>query len=877
MTVSKSWSSYPSNAETSEDGDLQPSSWNMDVFVKSVNETMPKISWNKVYGLFDSPGFKVNDLQGMTMLVDIFHIATNGARFPLEIMFQQWKNKDAHLSLVREAIMAPVELINFKESPRVFQPLPGIHMPQSSLLEHEPPESTFGISNQAWLSVDLVETLLRLSESHLFYEVQQLFKPPLDYLPEILLCILSQIPFQCTLKEQIHTSLLPKHMINHPNSGVVLATLWNIDSHLIIQWMVRLYLKDPGFLSRILDIAQDLKVQEALTAILRARPFIFAIDLATLASRREFLNLEKWLNLQIGEHGRPFIISCVEYIRDYVDHQSGRSQGVIKRHCIPLMTWDTVKLFFDCLKKNGSLLSPELTEEVTVLAASCNQAPKARADVIEKEANAYFQKIYDSSLSIAEMVDVLFRFMNSADPREIEIYQCMIHSLFDEYRFFKKYPERELQVTGVLFGTLIAKDLLNPSSMQLAIRYVLDSLRQLPDSKLYRFGIWALEQFLHRIPQLPEFYVQLMEIHHFRSSNPDLFEFLRNAGVAAPVQASGMMEGYGIPVGPGAQMMGAPPGGVPVQPIVPIPQPQAVTPVEQPAPPVEKPVKKVWQKIDADALLQSYGDNLWDSLDTNVREKLSFQINAVVMLNVGEKAAEISNILQPQYFEHFAQYLVAKRVAVEQNNQEVYLNLLKKMNLAGFTKAILKATYHCVNVLLDCDNVLNPGPERNLLKNLGLWLGELTIARNRPPLAKYVNLKKLLLDGFEHNKLSATVPLVCKILLGCGKSKVFKPPNPWLMSLLSILVETYQLEIRLNIKFEIEMVFTKLQLEIDEVPVRNHFARITADKRAADVKVKEPELKAEEVKAEPASQAPVDTPVDVPVAPRPRGIVIDPS
>lgn len=28
----------------------------------------------------------------------------------------------------------------------------------------------------------------------------------------------------------------------------------------------------------------------------------------------------------------------------------------------------------------------------------------------------------------------------------------MIHNLFDEYRFFSKYPEKELRITGILFG-----------------------------------------------------------------------------------------------------------------------------------------------------------------------------------------------------------------------------------------------------------------------------------------------------------------------------------------------------------------------------------------------------------------------------------------
>ena len=36
---------------------------------------------------------------------------------------------------------------------------------------------------------------------------------------------------------------------------------------------------------------------------------------------------------------------------------------------------------------------------------------------------------------------------------------CMIHNLFDEYRFFAKYPDKELSITAVLFGGLIQRGL----------------------------------------------------------------------------------------------------------------------------------------------------------------------------------------------------------------------------------------------------------------------------------------------------------------------------------------------------------------------------------------------------------------------------------
>lgn len=48
---------------------------------------------------------------------------------------------------------------------------------------------------------------------------------------------------------------------------------------------------------------QELK---ALTDVLEATPFAFALELAALAARREYLNLEKWLQERLIAQRLPF-------------------------------------------------------------------------------------------------------------------------------------------------------------------------------------------------------------------------------------------------------------------------------------------------------------------------------------------------------------------------------------------------------------------------------------------------------------------------------------------------------------------------------------------------------------------------------------------
>lgn len=66
--------------------------------------------------------------------------------------------------------------------------------------------------------------------------------------------------------------------------------------------MADFYLRDPTDqtrLSRILDVAQDLK---ALSSLLNISQYAFVVELACLASRREYLKLDKWLSDKIREH-----------------------------------------------------------------------------------------------------------------------------------------------------------------------------------------------------------------------------------------------------------------------------------------------------------------------------------------------------------------------------------------------------------------------------------------------------------------------------------------------------------------------------------------------------------------------------------------------
>ena len=88
--------------------------------------------------------------------------------------------------------------------------------------------------------------------------------------------------------------------------------------------------------------------------------------------------------------------------------------------------------------------------------------PQQVDKAIEDEANSFFQRIYNSASesTINEVLDTLRVYYNSNVPREKEVYTCMLRNLFEEYRFFPTYPDKELQITARLLGGIIDQKLI---------------------------------------------------------------------------------------------------------------------------------------------------------------------------------------------------------------------------------------------------------------------------------------------------------------------------------------------------------------------------------------------------------------------------------
>ncbi|KAJ3415017.1 hypothetical protein HDV05_005662 [Chytridiales sp. JEL 0842] len=757
--------------------------WNVEVFYTVALEKNPNLDFYDVVRQLDQKDFLIQDANGLGILF-------TAAKVALKVVLNPVPS-----DIDTNAAEAAADLFGLPHLRKVIgdvSSLPAaLKTPLAALL------------NQPWNSLELIDSLLRLSESEVHDEVKAFLELASQQSPELLLLGLSQLPVPWNpLHKELASNLVVMFLAGHPSSNFVIPLLWQIAQPLTIAGLVHIYTKDPSSLSRILDVAQEMK---ALTQILEAKPYAFSIDLAALASRRDYLNLEKWLQDCIRLDGNIFIKACLDFLADRVTSQLSRQEGGAMQPFVPLSV-DVVSIFIRILHSHNMNMSSENAEYLKDVVASCLQAyPRlgsTYAPDVEEEANSYYEKIYKGEMTIQQVVDLLRRYRDSAVQREQDIFNFFTQVLFDEYKFFPRYPEKELNITSVLFGALIQNVFVQATTLGNSLHFVLEALRQPVGSKFFKFGSLALLQFQGRLGEWPRYCALLLQIPHLHQALPDIVQFMQKLDTqTASSESLAENRDENAAAKENAEK-------------------------DRPA----KPETPVFTALKLDTVLQTADKESFEIPNEMVQDKILFIINNVSFANIGNKVAEMQEMLGDNLLRWFSHYLVVKRVSIEPNFHDLYIAFLDGLQSKSLYRHILHETYLNIEILLNSEKTVTSSSERSLLKNLGTWLGGITLAKNKPIKHKNLAFKDLLLEGYDCDRLIVVIPFVCKVLEQCHASKVFKPPNPWLMAIMKMLAELYYFaELKLNLKFEIEVLCKKIQLDIKDIEptaiVRNRPAK----------------------------------------------------
>lgn len=930
------------------------SSWNAEVFVQTLNEIAPNYNWKDVCLALDHADFVIKDRAALVLLMTIVRLGMTssgtGQHFPAECLYRHWTNVEGQLSLI-SAILKNSDVYSFSDY--VFTSVP------IDLFKSPPDIENKEIAS--WKSLHLVEVLLYIAENGYYAPVLEQFKTPIQHCPDLLFMALLQInPPLTVMGQELFSTLIPIFLGNHPNSATILHHAWNSTNfnhslkHLIMHAMSEWYLRgenDQTRLTRILDCAQDLK---ALSNLLNARSFLFVIDLACLASRREYLKLDKWLTDKIREHGEPFVQGIIKFLQRRCPQimspklvDDPMPQKVLQlptetlstilsclQACVNNVQQDLADIILTITAHGNILLNKQRTQQVqqpvnnprthrgleqsfssnslgsnhlfsappseslNPLTSNLsglnlgnstngsfqfgnllgNMAPKSNSpsrilqsqsaspfpimsmsnvtsslgrisaipptdklnvtnnqsvfpDIpqnipkeVEDEANSYFQRIYNHpphpTLAIDEVLDMLQRFQESQIRRERDVSQCMLRNLFEEYRFFPQYPDKELQITAQLFGGMIERNLVTTYvALGLALRCVLDALRKPEGSKMYFFGVTALDRFKTKLYLYQKYCEHVRSIPHFSEFPAHLIEFVEYGiqGQEPPLKAPASTIGGLSNIMPSPNMLfrsNSTTSNIPAA--TPATKNSALANSSGLAP---RNLKSIANATNINTLLTANVDRKEEiSLPPDtIQDKTAFIFNNLSQLNLQTKCDELKEVITKEYWPWLSQYMVLKRASIELNFHLLYSNFLDALKIPEIVKMVTKETFRNIKVLLHSDKGIENFSDRSLLKNLGHWLGMMTLGRNRPILYIDLDLKLLLMEAYlkGQQELLYVVPFVAKIVESCAKSKVFKPPNPWTMAIMNVLAELHQEpELKLNLKFEIEVLCKTLNLDV---------------------------------------------------------------
>ncbi|PLW31504.1 hypothetical protein PCANC_21074 [Puccinia coronata f. sp. avenae] len=576
--------------------------------------------------------------------------------------------------------------------------------------------------------------------------------------------------------------------------------------------------------TRVLDITQDLKV---LDQVLSYQPDVnMIIDIASLASRREYLNLEKWLGHRIAQYGSSFINGCLTFLNKKVKHDLLR-QSIVNQDTSPApapesatlsLSAPTVSIFIRTIRMNHELLSLEelerfketRTQEIQLHCKLMNFMPgnedKPGMQVssfdsrIEAEVDSFYKKMYDLELSVKQIILILKSMQDSPDLKNHQFLACLLSRLFDEYNVFFAYPSKELNLTASLFGSLIREQLIGYVPLGIGVRYVLDAIRNPIKSKWYEFGSMALSKFVNWLEEWPQLALAVSNVESLKPTHPDVY-----------LRAKTVLNGENYKDVYLSTIVGDPDEDA-----------ENNTKPKEANEDGEDDPRIVFSAIKSDddlILREIRRRKKFAALDPakpdeHISDKILFIINNLAFNNLKSKLTEMSSQIKPEHYNWFAKYLVNHRVSIEPNNHSLYLQFLDRLALPHMYKKINNETLimKCA-LMLNSEQTLKSGTDRTILKNLAWWLGSLTLAKNLPIKHHKIAFKDLLIQGFNSNRLIVAIPFVCKVLEQSHKSKVFRPPNPWLMGILKLLIELYHYgELKLNLKFEIEVLCKALEV-----------------------------------------------------------------
>ena len=512
--------------------------WNKENLTKAFKEVYQGTAWIELIKFLDVDLDAREELyfqsqKAFSTFIELWmQLKPQNKLFPIEFLISNtWKNKKAQVIWLEYSINHSYtnQDIPFEKAKRR----------QDAVIQLQNIKPTVAPYLKIWKWIDLVQTLVTLSESPFYARIKALFEQPIIQIPEYLLLSLIKAKLKTgqVLAEELANRTLPMFLIGHANSIPILTEIWSVNKELIINSITelhRLYPKNMS-LSRVLDISQIIK-NSLLDIITTTKDVDFAIQLGLLSSKIDFLQFENFILTLIQNQGELFVKLFLEYINKTLitPWEEFDKTTIEKQLELSMLSEEKLGIVYDNFKQLSEK-QPNLLDADTqsLLADSYSRIAKflpslnpdqKNNDEIENKANEYFQQLYKGEKDVDDLVKIMKDFRMSQNSTEREIYAWMVQNLFDEWKFLPKYPKKELHMTARLFGKILSeKKIIDGVVTDIGLKCIVEGLKR--DGKMFDFTITALEECKDSI-EYEAGLVDILSCKQLKEKKPELYEYI---------------------------------------------------------------------------------------------------------------------------------------------------------------------------------------------------------------------------------------------------------------------------------------------------------------------------------------------------------------
>ncbi|KAI8870266.1 Not1-domain-containing protein [Ramicandelaber brevisporus] len=803
-------------------------SWNLAAFVGACRGIHPGLDWPAVGRALDSRHFRVSNAQVYAWLVDALKQATSDlSKSALSGLFYPWHNAFTQITFFFYAVQAQPALLHLAQNVSTNL-VPDKH----SALTFASEKLRLAYQSQ-WNCRTIFSSAITAAEQTNSTEASLVLQHAKDKEP--LLCFLGLIGQELRLSD--HKQLL----VNLAVRLLEVAPLGICGTHLLpaeragmfIQALAAASYHRPYLLPTVARTIMR-RPLVLLKAALDSRDMPFTIDIRIHLSRLGFVQLKTLLE-ELNSCSSSEVSTIIQYYHSLLEHEmmwlTGNNTEPASKDR-PRWTNEELEIMMDVISQWAEGKHRiTISQHVPTIRASLSAILERRASqfgpppssdgskatsseerkaLLDGEMMRFYEQLYATDSNLNQLLDMLEELKLSPDSYNREIQIHIAQGALDEEAHFGNYPPAAQDVTAQLFGQMLLRHLF-PSEMEdKAIGILLKMLNLPKTDQLHLFGSTAISILVSQADDLPKLIIELASERFVKLSV--LFNDARLREVTH-IRAQELVE-----------------------------EQRAVNQYMQSR--FNEPSDTVVASSEEDSApftAVSPGTPPGGSIvlpDAETRDQLQFVINNVSMSNIEEKMKEMRKLIEVnlESIPWLSRQLVITRASQEPNYHPLYHRMLDVLDNDLLRKCVLHETLVAIQKLLNASESQIMSQEgtsdRKSLKNLGSWLGGLTLARNRPLLHEFADLKGILVQGFSKKRMAISIPFVCKVLEQTAFSRIFHKPQPWLMAILSTLKELYEIgELKLNQKFEIEVLFKALDISLSDVEPATFIRQSLSDKQ----------------------------------------------